>query len=57
MMKHFTGIKRFYKQRRDVIARLADKHLSGSYNLQIANNPYCVICLFSRQFFVELLLV
>lgn len=57
MMKHFMGIRRFYKQRRDIIARLAEKHLSGSYNLQIADNRYCGICLFSSEYFVELLLV
>ncbi|CAD1475226.1 unnamed protein product, partial [Heterotrigona itama] len=29
IMNHFMGIRRFYKQRRDVIARLAEKHLNG----------------------------
>ncbi|KAF3423170.1 hypothetical protein E2986_07626 [Frieseomelitta varia] len=28
IMNHFMGIRRFYKQRRDVIARLAEKHLN-----------------------------
>ena len=31
LMSHFMGIRCFYKRRRDTIAALAEKHLSGTY--------------------------
>ncbi|XP_050584640.1 kynurenine/alpha-aminoadipate aminotransferase, mitochondrial-like [Bombus affinis] len=40
MMKHFMGIRRFYKQRRDIIARLAEKHLNGLVDFTIPRGGF-----------------
>ncbi|OAD52887.1 Kynurenine/alpha-aminoadipate aminotransferase, mitochondrial [Eufriesea mexicana] len=40
MMRHFTGIKRFYKQRRDETVCLAEKHLNGLADFKIPRGGF-----------------
>lgn len=55
MINHFKWIRHFYKKRRDIIARFAEKHLNGSYKylfVQIVDNRYQAVMISLKNIFL-----